>query len=468
MSYRLILACVVAALTVRVGAAQGASDTGHVKPGPKAAQTTDPGSKDPFDKFKNIRLTDELTLSFGGSMRARYEVQDNFDFDDSSAGQGTFGLLRTRLSMDINYAKAVRLFAEGQDSRIHGFDSHVRPQAVTFFEDQFDIHQLFVDAKLLGAEGPLTLRVGRQELLYGAQRLIGPFGWNNVSRTYDGAKLIFKKDKVQIDAFYVRPISPPKGIHRKRLNEPDWSNRLYGVYSAIAVMPKHTLEPYFIVHDERDRVIVDSTGSRENFRTYTAGARFVGEWGGFDYGVEGAGQWGSWGHDSHRAWAAHGRAGYTFARVPWSPRLGAEYNFATGDSSPTDGRHGTFYNLFPTNHLHYGYMDFMNWSNMRNLRFNLKIKPLKRLTMVIDQHFFWLDQAEDAWRNAGGVPIRRDPTGNSGNYIGREIDVTVKYVVNKHLKLMVGAAKFFTSTFVSRTGPGDNAEWAFTQAVFTF
>lgn len=469
MSYRPSWACVVLVIFVSLCPIQGAEEAAKTEAPPVAAEQVAEKSTDPFDSLKNIKLAEEVTLSFGGSVRTRYELQKNYDFDNHAAGQGTFWLLRTRLSMDFNYADTVRLFAEGQDSRIHDHDARTRPGAITFFEDQFDVHQLFVDIKPMGADGPLTLRAGRQELNYGDQRLIGSFAWNNVGRPYDGLKLTYEQGKAKVDAFYLHPLSPPADIERVSLDDTDWSSHLYGLYGQITALPDHVLEPYFIVHHEHDRTIVDSKGRLDNYITYTAGTRFVGKWSNLDYGVEGAGQWGHWGDDSHRAWAAHGRAGYTASMIPWKPRLGAEYNFASGDGDPTDNEHETFDNLFPTNHLHYGYMDFMNWSNMHNLRLNLKVKPLEKLALIVDYHFFWLDQPTDAWRNAGGVPLRPvDPTGKSGDYLGREIDFTAKYTINKHLNVAGGVAKFFPSDYVRNTGAHDSPEWAFVQLALSF
>jgi len=34
-----------------------------------------------------------------------------------------------------------------------------------------------------------SLKIGRQELIYGDERLIGAFGWNNIGRVFDAAKL---------------------------------------------------------------------------------------------------------------------------------------------------------------------------------------------------------------------------------------------------------------------------------------
>ena len=48
-----------------------------------------------------------------------------------------------------------------------------------------DVHQAYV--RVGGArEFPLSLKLGRQEMSYGDERLIGAFDWNNIGRVFDG------------------------------------------------------------------------------------------------------------------------------------------------------------------------------------------------------------------------------------------------------------------------------------------
>jgi len=68
---------------------------------------------------------------------------------------------------------------------------------------------------------------------------------------------------------------------------------------------------------------------------------------------------------------------------------------ATGDDDPRDNDHETFDNLFPANHLHYGYIDFFSWRNMHNLQLGLKVVPTKRLRIKTHLHFYWIDEDAD-------------------------------------------------------------------------
>src|SRR6185369_15533707 len=91
-----------------------------------------------------------------------------------------------------------------------------------------------------------------------------------------------------------------------------------------------------------------------------------------------------------QAFAGHVAGGYTWADCSSKPRLGLEYNYASGDHDSRDGRHETFDNLFPTNHKFYGYMDFFSWQNIHDLRLASSIKPAKNLTVTADFHAMWL------------------------------------------------------------------------------
>ena len=423
----------------------------------------------PFDRLKKIPLADRLTLDIGGSYRVRYEAQENYDLNDHTSGQSTFMVTCARLGLDFKYDKILRMFFEGQDSRITDYDTgSTVPPPKTFFENQFTIQQFYVDVKCPSPDVPVTLRVGRQNLNYGDQRLIGPFGWNNVGRVFDGAKMIYKAKKIQVDAFFVNPVSPPAGIDRVSRDEPDYSNDFFGVYAAIDVAEKHKLEPYFLVHREQDDRVRGSDGRLDDFVTKTAGARFIGGWNNWDYAVEGAYQFGKWANDKHRAFATHARCGYTFKKVLWTPRLGVEYNHASGDNSPVDSKNETFDNLFPTNHPHYGYIDFASWRNMDNVRLSASVKPVKKLSLATNYHYFRLDETADAWYSAGGVPIRRDRTGRSESGIGHEIDLIGKYALNKHVSFLAGYTRFIPDDFQSDTGTADSADFWYLQALFKF
>src|SRR6185503_4441040 len=115
-------------------------------------------------------------------------------------------------------------------------------------------------------------------------------------------------------------------------------------------------------------------------------------------------------------------AGYVFnARI--RPALRVEWDLATGDGDPGDGRSREFNNLFPTNHPHYGFADIQGWRNMDALRGTVALTPRTGHLLSVDVHQFRLSEARGAWKDDAGDVLGQDPTGAAGRDIGRELDL---------------------------------------------
>ena len=99
------------------------------------------------------------------------------------------------------------------------------------------------------------------------------------------------------------------------------------------------------------------------------------------------------------AYAFHIDGGLTLP-VPMAPRLSAEYNTASGEVAG-DGKFGGFDQLYPTNHIHFGYMDRMSWKNMNHYAFGLQLRPNKDSHFEVTGHFFSLKETTDNLYHAG-------------------------------------------------------------------
>src|SRR5438128_18957 len=168
---------------------------------------------------------------FGGQFRARAEIKENGglsggsfpnrDFRKSgAANDDSFLLLREKLHVGYTPWSWFSLFAEGRDSSSTWDIRHPSPEG-----DFIDLHQAFVR---LGdpAQFPLTAQVGRQELLYGDERLVGNADWANIPRSFDAAKLRFENPSVWVDGFVGRVVLPVN--HQFNLpNDYDWFSGIY-------------------------------------------------------------------------------------------------------------------------------------------------------------------------------------------------------------------------------------------------
>ncbi len=422
----------------------------------------EPGTyqEDFFDPIKNIRLGDDFRLSIGGEFRFRMEAETNKSFDANRRSRDTFQLYRYMLHFDLKYRKLARVFFQG----IAAFDEDRDLALRGIDENRWDVQQVFFDVRPLGEKVPLTLRVGRQDLQYGAQRLISPLEWANVRRRFDAVKLFWSDQDWSFDVWYAKPVVV------KRKQGDDWNEEydFYGAYFTYKGIPRHGVDLYFLASDKTGS-LRNPNGKVGDESRYTLGARFWGKTAGFDYDTELSGQWGRWAGDTIQAWSWSAMGGYTFADVPWKPRLGAGFDWASGDEDSGDGKVGTFDQLFPLGHAYFGFLDLVGRQNITAVNLNVSAWPIdKKVKTYIAYHTFWLNADQDALYNAGGRPGRRDSTGNSGREVGHEIDLTVLWKIDVHSSMLFGYSHFWDSDVVINTGKSEDPDLFYMQYRFQF
>jgi hypothetical protein len=421
----------------------------------------------------------------GGQVRGRFEAKSGFavsgvvgavDFSQTTP-DNNYWLLREKIHVGYKPVSWLNIFAEGRDSSTFSDKRTPEPE-----EDSIDLHQAFIglgDPK----QFPVTAKIGRQELSYGDERLVGGFDWNNIGRVFDAAKLRFENDTLWVDAFAGRVVLANDGEFNVA-NDYDWFSGVYA--STKTIIPKQETQLYFLARNTGAQSPTATTGSPQAGGPtardiYTVGLRFKslpGQFGGWDYDAELAGQFGNYFEPSltnnldHQAFAAHVAGGYTWKDSCCAPRLGLEYNFASGDNNPTDGTHSTFENLFPTNHKFYGFMDFVSWQNIHNVRLTSSVKPAKGLTLTADYHLFWLADTQDYFYGASGAARK---TGGYGlkpandSFVGSELDLIATYAVRPYATAQVGYGHFFVGDYVKQSlAATQDADWFYAQLTFNF
>jgi hypothetical protein len=212
--------------------------------------------------------------------------------------------------------------------------------------------------------------------------------------------------------------------------------------------------------------------------------------GGFDYTLEPVWQRGttqaagaSPKSNDISAFAVHAEAGYTFKNVPWTPRIGYAYSFASGDDR-NGGSAETFKQISPTQHAHNGYMDVTSWQNIEDHQIHFNVKPTKKLVLDVKMHFFKLDEVADNWYHIGGSAVNRagglasggtfvNPAGTTerlDDTLGQEIDVTLKYKMFKNFGVVAGYGHFFADDYIEDTGGGVDRgiDWFYLQTTVKF
>jgi len=116
-------------------------------------------------------------------------------------------------------------------------------------------------------------------------------------------------------------------------------------------------------------------------------------------------------------------------------------------------------------------MDLFSWQNIHDSEANVKVQPIKAVTLRAEYHAFWLETTEDSWYRANGVATVRPLNAASraaGNYVGSEVDFIATWNVTKYLQVEAGYSHFFTGDYLAATGPNDDANFGYVQAKLTF
>ncbi len=408
--------------------------------------------KDTWDSIKWIPIGDTWHLTLGGQARLRFESETDKTFGGTSRSHDAFLLQRYFLHADLNHDSGLRFFLQGK----FAYANYRDKGGFASLEDHSDFHQAFADIPF----GAAIWRLGRQELQYGKQRLISPLDWGNLRRTFDGVKVFGQTDDWRWDAFAVRPVIND----RRNLDDADEQIDFYGLYTTWKGTKALAADFYVLLlknNNDTGAANTNANGKAGRRTLYTIGNRLWGKQGPWDYETEAAAQFGTYAGDRVRAWMATAGGGYTFNDVTWQPRLGLLYDYASGDRNPSDGTHSTFNQHFPLGHAWFGYMDKVERSNIHAIKAQLKLKPTKKITAWADFHTFFADQDRD-------TSATRTPADGGSHFIGHELDLTMKYAIDKHTTALVGWAHFWTGGFIERTGTSEDADLIYAQIEYKF
>jgi len=398
-------------------------------------------------------------VEVGFELRWRLELRDNAD-QQPADDFDTFLGQRLRLHLLFRIHPHLTAYVQGQDVWLFGAESDK-----VIHNLGTNLHQAYLDWKPGGSEH-WELRAGRQELLYGEERLVGNFGWDNVGRSFDAARLRYRAGAWTSDFFGARLVD----VRRAGLPHRPGNQDLYGGYFTRAKKdsPGRTELYAFYLRDGLRTVGERPLDDPQATRIATLGFRRIYEpASGWRYGVEHAWQFGQRGPDRHRAAMLVAKGGYLWPQR-WQPRLQLEYDFATGDNNPTDGNAREFNNLFPTNHIYYGYADLAGLRNLHDLRLTAAVKPHAKLTLEADYHRFLLAARRGPWKSATGRLLGFDPTGEAGRDIGQEVDFTARLPVQKHVSLLAGYSIFQPGRFAVRTRGPETHHFGYIQTTVRF
>lgn len=456
------------------------------------------------------------------------DVLSFYDWDDRGPDL-SYVKQRTRIHALADFTNEVKAFIEldsfdiwGEDFRsdyIGGGDF----RASHFFsnagggqsESDVEIYQAYIEAsEMFGF--PLRMRIGRQELSFGSEWLLGVNEPNYYAEglSFDAIRATWATDLFSVDAWWAK-------LNERSPIEQDGDVDFYGVYASYLGIENITIDAYWmLIRDARQlfdsddslnpfyyNVLEDWFGVDDYDPTYlhTVGLRSAGVVGAFDYEAEIAYQFGEagqvgwlftgfggiynpwapifvesfYGDDDAkwREWAANLEIGYSFD-APWSPRvfLGAAY-FGGEDNRDLDFFEwlGAIFNPFYTpeasvsfNRLfsNWNYSDILDSTDLSNFwtaRVGVSAMPTESIEFLVRLSYFEsvesFDQPYNFWLGRTRiVPFWFLPwlTEKVDDELGWELGAYVSYAYSEDLTFELGWMHLFVGDGLADGNFGDS------------
>ena len=459
---------------------------------------------DPEFKGWDIGINERLR-SENKSGAGTTHAGSNFDFFSAAPTDNSNDYWLSRLMPRVGYTSDWLAFmVEGRSSYALSDDRYTATAAGKNMAEDDGPFQLEMAYVSIGNPKvcPVSVKVGRQELLFGDQRLVGNAFWLNIPHTFDAVKVRYQDSFFGVDLFASNLVYV-EGSHFDKGNSQD---TLSGAYFDFPGLSKDNVNELYLFARNVARGIVTDNWSLvpAPFRftapqdTYTLGYHMKskpGAYGPWSYSLEAMWQFGdrtavfpatplaaakAAPRLDQNAWAFVAQGGYSWKGAPMSPRLAFILSVASGDQNFADRASQTFQNLLPSNHGLYGAMDLSSLQNIVDYRLSYSVKPSATTSLTLDAHQQFLETTDDYWYNVAGVP--RNTAGaaagsgkgfgiNPGysSNLGRELDLIGGWTATRGVLLEAGLGHFFRGEYVKeslRVVGSRDASYLYLQATF--
>lgn len=367
----------------------------------------------------------EREISLSGQIRPRYEFRD--PLRDGTEATEAFTSMRVRAQLNAALGGDVDAMIQFQDVRFFGEEQNT---LTDYSADNFDVHQAYIHLKRLGGSRH-ALKIGRQAVAFGGQRLVGAVEWTQQGRVFDGLRL---------------SLAPPWGtvevvaIQLAEAKSAQFSDDAYlaGIYATLG-----DLDMFGLYDKESGAPTTDRV---------TLGLRLAGQKAAYAYRVEGSYQTGTRHDEDVAAFMFGGRVGHPFGRL----KLDLWYDYLSGDSDPYDGETKVFDTLFATNHKFYGFADrFLNIPvhtkglGLQDFALKGSVPLSTRTALAVHGHSFF--------------------TAAKGEHLCEEVDLTLTYQYRPNVAVVGGLSQVVSDDAMAAVnGLKGNMTFAFLLTNATF
>lgn len=416
--------------------------------------------KNGWNRLKYIPLSAKATISFGGEIREQYQYFQNQNFGDVPTAFKKVSVAqlwhRIMAHSNIELGQKIRVFIQ-LSSTFRFFNPNMPAPEID--ENRLSLHQLFIDYSV---SRQLLIRVGKQELGYGNNRLLTFREGPNTRLAFNGAIVKYSSSRRKIDVLAVTPVIS------KLYAFDDVSFKEYagGFYATENFIPSQLMVDYYFLYFTSAGRQYNFISGKEKRKSY--GVRLFSQRPVLNYELEITGQSGSF---NNAAIVAYGlSADIHYKLFPKQNFIaGAGLNYFTGDKSETDDRLHTYNLIFSK--PSYGLAAPVGSSNIINFNPYLRINPVKKLSVYAGVYIMKRQSNRDGTYSPGMVQVRPTP-GNlfvsSKKQIGTQYALETNYDHNQHFYIAADAAFFKAGSYVKETGKGSDITYLSIKAGYKF
>jgi hypothetical protein len=413
---------------------------------------------EPLDVIKYIPLFNwgrSYFVTLGGDLREQYEFIQNDNFGLGSVNSHGYWLQRLMPYSDWHFGPFFRVFVQLKSSEEEGRAPGPRPTD----RKRLDLNQAFLDFSyprtvLPGDQAYMTLRLGRQEIDFGDERLLAVREGPNVRQSFDGARLILNSSNGRVDLFGLRLDRDETGYFD---DSPRFSQEtVWGLYSTFPLTTKSTAATLNNIHLDLFYIGFQQGGAQYNqgigneFRNSIGGrlwrAHHVN---GLDFNLFGVYQFGSFSGKQLNAFSAAIDAGYKFFNLPWAPRIAGSLQVSSGGPSPHGSKLETFNPMFPAGYYYGGPLnEQIGPKNAIIPQAEVDLHPTATLGITLKALFVWREDIADGLYDTPGFLILPGSV-NSHRYVGASPQVLMTQQLGRHLSVSLNYYHFYRGGFLT-------------------
>jgi hypothetical protein len=403
------------------------------------------------EKLKYISLGKNTFISIGGELREVYQHFENQNFGDvpPSFKEASTGQVWHRIMAHANVeiGSNVRVFFQ-LNNTLRFFNPN--PLAPEIDENTLSLHQAFIDYNF---HKNWQLRVGRQEMGYGNNRILTFREGPNTRLTFDAAILKYKNVKRSVDILAVSPVVAKDGV----FDDESMKSFVVGVYANEIIIPKKFLLDYYLINFASDQRQYNFMGGKESRQSY--GFRVFSQNPRFNYELESTFQSGKFNDLNIDAFGFSFDLNYKISQKN-NVIIGVAGNHISGDKDRSDNELNT-YNLIYSKPS-YGLAAPIGSSNIENINPYLKINPTKGLFLQAGIYFMQRNSNQDGTYSPGMGQVRPTPNllfSSTNRGLGSQYSFESSYVLNNHVSFAADFAFFEAGNYVKSTGKGQNISY---------